>query len=678
MGERKGLWIGLTIFVVVACGCLIMAAVIGGGAWLLLKPQSTSISNIEPTVEWNFPDAPTPVEQGDTDTPVPYGSMTDAAGAEATLKTLEEALVPNNDPRDLAERLKGISNIPETVDTPLKKYKMGDEKTFWATNVDTNENFKVDTVLGYASENAYIWVEKGLNYDRDKLFEMGEIFQNQIYPTNRKFFGSEWRPGIDGDPHVYILYIGGIGNSIAGYFSSVDSVHPLAHEYSNAHETFYLNSDNLTLGSDAHSTLAHEFQHMIHWYRDRNETSWMNEGFSVVAELLNNFDTGGFDYLFASQPDQQLTDWPNDSSATRPYYGSAFLFLTYFLDRFGDEATQALVANPDNGMDSVDNVLSELKLKDNLSGEPIAAEDLFRDWTIANYLGDANVADGRYHYGIYPGAPQVSETEEISNCSPDWSNRQVNQYGTDYIRLDCSGSFTLHFQGVEEVGVLETNPASGKYAVWSNKGDESDMTLTQTFDFSKVKGPLEIAYKTWYDIETDYDYLYIEASLDGKSWKILRTPSGTEKNPSGNSYGWGYSGVSGGWIEERVDLSDYAGEHVTLRFEYVTDAAVNGEGLLLDDISIPAVNYFTDFENDLGGWEAAGFVRIENRLPQTFLVSLIRNGNKTTVEKVTLDDSMLGSVSLDFDSDLKDAVLVVSGNTRFIRQLATYRFRFEK
>ena len=42
-----------------------------------------------------------------------------------------------------------------------------------------------------------------------------------------------------------------------------------------------------------------------------------------------------------------------------------------------------------------------------------------------------------------------------------------------------------------------------------------------------------------------------------------------------------------------------------MRFEYVTDAAVNGEGLLLDDVSMPQINYSSDFESDDGGWEAA-------------------------------------------------------------------------
>ena len=34
--------------------------------------------------------------------------------------------------------------------------------------------------------------------------------------------------------------------------------------------------------------------------------------------------------------------------------GESFLFLTYFLDRFGDKVTQALVKNQENSLTSVD------------------------------------------------------------------------------------------------------------------------------------------------------------------------------------------------------------------------------------------------------------------------------------------------------------------------------------
>ncbi len=169
------------------------------------------------------------------------------------------------------------------------------------------------------------------------------------------------------------------------------------------------------------------------------------------------------------------------------------------------------------------------------------------------------------------------------------------------------------------------------------------MTLTRTFDLSGVSGPAALDYWVWYDIEEGYDYVYLEISDDaGATWTIVETPGGTADDPSGNSYGWGYNAFSGGsspgtWIEERVDLSQYVGSEILVRFEYVTDAAVNGEGLLLDDVRLDAIGYQEGFESGDGGWEAEGFVRFYNQLPQTYQMALVERGDSTRVTYLALE-----------------------------------------
>ena len=102
-------------------------------------------------------------------------------------------------------------------------------------------------MLRYVTDHAYFWVGEDVTYGESDLEELAEAFENEIYPTTREFFGSEWNPGIDGDEHIYILYVSGVGFSTAGYFSSAIRCHPLAHEYSNAHEIFVFNADNSPL-----------------------------------------------------------------------------------------------------------------------------------------------------------------------------------------------------------------------------------------------------------------------------------------------------------------------------------------------------------------------------------------------------------------------------------------------
>lgn len=673
----KNTWIIIAVAAAVLCLCACAALVAAGAlGFTLFSDQITGLTPSQEVETPVFPPTRTPnLPSSPLAPPAQSSANPPLDGAQETLINLQQVIVPINDPIELAERLGGVSNIPATVPDPNAPYQLGDRKQFWAMNQDTTERFQVNAVLRAVNDQAYFWIEDGVQYNPSDLERLMSAFADSIVPTNREFFGTEWTPGIDEDPHLYIVYARNIG-SIAGYFSSSDSYPPQAREDSNAHEMFFISADSTGLADNfTYGVLAHEFQHMIHWYRDRNEESWVNEGFSELAANLNGYDVGGFDYVFSLDPDIQLNDWPVDQNTTVPHYGAAFLFMAYFLDRFGEQATQSLVAHPENGMDGVDAVLSELDANDALTGQPLRADDLFADWVVTNYLNDPDVADGRYAYQGYLSAPEFNITEEVTDCSGGWENRFVNQYAADYIRFACGGDFTLEFEGAGEVGVLAKGAHSGEYAFWSNKGDESDMTLTQSFDFSSVSGPITFTYWTWYDLEPDYDYLYLLASENGQDWQILEPPACQKLDPSGNSYGCGYNGNSGQYIQEQVDLSQFAGKKIWLRFELVTDEAVMSEGFQLDDVAIPQIGYASDFENDDGGWDAEGFVRVQNRLPQTYRLSLVtRSARETTVQTLHLDENRSLILPVNLNSPQDEVVLVISATTRYTRQHGLYRF----
>ncbi|MFC2028334.1 hypothetical protein ACFLTX_00215 [Chloroflexota bacterium] len=592
-----------------------------------------------------------------------------------TLDLLERTIVPENNLSDIYCRLEGICDVPNTFKPPSVPLQIGDRETFWVNNLDTSENVAVNVTLRAISSHAYFWIEDNVYFNQFDLDKLMSSFENEIYPDTRAFFGSEWTPGVDGDPHIYIVYATGLGSSIAGYFSSADEYNPLIHEFSNGHEMFYINAGNSPLHApETYGVVTHEFQHLILWNNDRNETSWLNEGFSELSAFLSGFDPGVFDYLFSLNPDLQLNDWPNDSSSTSPHYGASFLFTNYFLNRFGDTATRELVASPLNGLDSIDEALLNINAIDPQTGNLISADDLFLDWTITNFLNDGDIADGRYKYHNYPNAPRTMDTETIRSCPTGLQDRPVNQYGADYIQINCQGDHTLSFNGSTVTKLVPMDPYSGEYAFWSNKGDDSDMTLTREFDFTSVAAPGNLSFMTWYDIELDYDYLYLEASTDGKKWEILQTTLGTDLDPNGNSFGWAFNGTTSTWMQEYVDLSRFAGQKVFIRFEYVTDAAANGEGFLLDDVRVDSIGYFSDFETDDGGWVAEGFVKVRNVLPQTFQLALILVGNTTRVEKIKINADQSVDIPLKIGGDIHHAVLIVTGSTRYTRELASYQF----
>ena len=70
----------------------------------------------------------------------------------------------------------------------------------------------------------------------------------------------------------------------------------------------------------------------------------------------------------------------------------------------------------------------------------------------------------------------------------------------------------------------------------------------------------------------------------------------------------------------------------------MTDDAVNGRGLCLDDFTIDEIGWIDDAEND-GGWEAGGFARVNNLVPEEFLVQIVRKapGGAAEVTRLLLD-----------------------------------------
>ncbi|HEX2979275.1 MAG TPA: hypothetical protein VHO48_03320, partial [Anaerolineaceae bacterium] len=272
------------VLAIVCCGCVIVATVLGLSINTVkqvvpeisnnLQDELTQIAPFDqnnPNQDTLTPDEnkPNPSDGTPTDVPGDLTRPTPEPGAFETLRLLQDTVVPNNDLLDLADRLGGKGVIPETVPAPSSPLTTGARQKFFVSNVDTNENFQVDATLHYVSDHLYFWIEDGIDFDQGELNQLGDEFENKIYPTNREFFGSEWSPGVDNDPHLYVLFARNLGFSLAGYFSSADEYPPQAHEYSNAHEMFMLNADNLTLSEEyTKGVLAHEFQHMIHWYRD--------------------------------------------------------------------------------------------------------------------------------------------------------------------------------------------------------------------------------------------------------------------------------------------------------------------------------------------------------------------------------------------------------------------------
>ena len=587
----------------------------------------------------------------------------------STEQTLEQTRLPWRDLSDLAVRVKGVpleAADPVVPSAPPAR-QVGDSSTFWVADEANDRYYTVQATLVVVTPHAYMYVAEGVRVDQAKLADAARYFEDQIYTGDRRYFGTEQEVGLDGDPHVTILHarIPGLG----GYFTSVDDYPRSVQSYSNERKAIYINVDAAPPGSSSYyGILAHEFEHMIQWNTNRGEQTWVKEGSAEVATEAANLGSSGSMQAFESKPDTQLDAWTDTKGDVAPHYGAAYLFISYFLEHYGGyQAAADLLSGDTRGPETFDSFLSR-------HGYGLTFEDVFRDWVVANYLGQTNVSDPRYRYGKL--RVQVPDTDTITS-STDWRDRTVHQFAADYLALSGNWSRAkIQFEGDQETRVIPVAAHSGRSFWWSNRGDLVDTKLTHVFDLRGLSRA-NLNFWAWYDLEEGYDYGYVMVSRDGGlTWSTLATPDTTSTDPNGNNLGNGFTGQSGGWREESVDLTPYTGDVVVLRFEQVTDDAYNAPGFAVDDISIPELGYSNDAEGSDGGWFPEGFVRTDGRLPEPFSLQLIRMGGEgISVERVPLSSSE--SADVEIQNPGGKAVLVVSALSRYTTEPAHYRYRVE-
>jgi immune inhibitor A len=247
----------------------------------------------------------------------------------------------------------------------------------------------------------------------------------------------------------------------------------------------------------------------------------------------------------------------------------------------------------------------------------------------------------------------------------------------------AKGDVTLYFTGTTTQKLLPVNAHSGKWMWYSNRADLADTTLTRPVDLSKVN-KATLNFWTWYDIEKNFDYGYVEVSTDGgKTWDILPGKNTSTENPNGALYGPAYTGRSGAsngnapaqWVQDQIDLTPYAGKQILLRFEYLTDDAFNAPSWAIDEISIPEINFVDDPASGNSGWDAQGFIRTDNVLPQHFIVQVVETGSTTRVVRVPLDSQNRGTLTLaGFGKDISHAELIVTAFAPTTTEQTEYQF----
>ena len=154
-------------------------------------------------------------------------------------------------------------------------------------------------------------------------------------------------------------------------------------------------------------------------------------------------------------------------------------------------------------------------------------------------------------------------------------------------------------------------PYEGQNEYWSTMGDDLSTTMTRTIDLTGAANPI-LRFKTWYNIEYDYDYGYVEVAPAG-STNFVKLAGNITRDVNGIPSIDGTSGSSSTgndvtpvWADGVFDLSAYKGQVIQLRFKYLTDGGLAYEGWAIDNISIDGISEL-DTADNTGSWTMDGF-----------------------------------------------------------------------
>ena len=368
------------------------------------------------------------------------------------------------------------------------------------------------------------------------------------------------------------------------------------------------------------STFAHEYQHLLHYYTDPFEGTWINEGLSDFAQTLVGYvdttlsidQTGADSHIYCFQgwgtvagtanpnpracggPENSLTLWGEDPdpNAVLADYGNAYSFMLFLFDRYGADITSKLHQDGDHqGLASLDAVLEE--------------EGVHDMWSVVHDFQTMNLVDkpiGDARFGIMLGVDKDRVTTESLRATVNLANPATNATpgaapnGADYVLLQKANGKplkgldlrSLKFKGAKTLPpvplswtVVDDDPDHvGNPAIWSGNGNNIDAAAVASVSVPASDPTLRFDAK--YGAEAGFDYGYVVVSTDGGA---TYTPIAGDKTVDG-PLGPSVNGTTVGFEPHSYDLSAYAGQDILVGFRYVSDGGVNEGGWLIDDVTV--------------------------------------------------------------------------------------------
>lgn len=290
--------------------------------------------------------------------------------------------------------------VAAKADTLLEKREFY-TSTFYTSGLaeDADKRGKITATLQMITDQFYFYIESNwwdsLDVDGRRkvnvaLADLDKEFKDNIYPVLTANYGTEWRPGIDGDIRITLL-IHPMIKQAAGYFYSGDEYLKTQVSNSNQREMIYINSEHIASSLNK-SFVAHEFVHLISFNQKEKiygveEDIWLNEARAEYASALLDYnkvyDNSNLQRRveqFLNSPQDSITEWQGKIAD----YGALNLFTQYLVDHYGIEVLRDSLKANKTGIASLNYVLAQKGFKEDFA-------QIFTNWTIAIFLNDCKI-----------------------------------------------------------------------------------------------------------------------------------------------------------------------------------------------------------------------------------------------------------------------------------------------
>ena len=207
-------------------------------------------------------------------------------------------------------------------------------------------------------------------------------------------------------------------------------------------------------------------------------------------------------------------------------------------------------------------------------------------------------SSGTISYVLDPGLQFGDEIRYVLKTEyPSWTYRDtiVKTYGSMTLQFadDCSNmtNWTGPWSTTTSEFYSPTTSITDSPANYQSDANET-CEFTQDIDLTNATDAMVSFYAMW-EIEADYDYCQFQVSTNGGSSWIGQCGNYTVE---GVNSGWGggvqpdgepvYEGSQLDWVLEEINLSDYLGQTIKVRFQFESDGGLQMDGFYFDDFSV--------------------------------------------------------------------------------------------